>query len=107
MGGLYYIVCLTVLGHVAFTGSRMTVSLFAIHLQAPPLTVGVLMGLYALLPALLSIQAGRVVDRVGVRGPMIAGSLIATLGCTVPFLFPGVVALHVACLLYTSPSPRD
>ena len=99
MGGLYYIVCLTVLGHVAFTGSRMTISLFAINLNAPPLTVGVLMGLYALLPALLSIQAGRVVDRVGVRGPMIVGSLIATLGCAVPFVWPGIVALHAASAL--------
>jgi len=96
LGGLYYIVLLTVLGHVAFTGSRMTVSLFAIHLHAPPLTVGVLMGLYALLPALLSIQAGRIVDRVGVRGPMIVGSLVATLGCAVPFVWPSLAALHVA-----------
>lgn len=99
MGGLYYIVFLTVLGHIAFTGSRMTISLFAIHLHATPLTVGVLMGLYALLPAMLSIQAGRFVDRVGVRGPMIAGSLIATLGCAAPFIWPSVMALHLASAL--------
>jgi MFS family permease len=99
LGSLYYIVLVTVLGHIAYSGSRMTVSLFAINLHATPLTVGMLMGLYALLPALLSIQAGRVADRVGVRMPMIAGAVLGTIGCLVPFVWPNVVALHMASAL--------
>lgn len=94
MGGIPYIVALTVLGHIAFTGSRLAVSLFAIHQNASPLTVGVLISLYAMLPALLSIHTGRLVDRVGVTGPMIGGSLLATAGCLVGSFAPGLTSLH-------------
>ncbi len=48
-----YIILLTILAHTAFTSSRMTVSLYALKLQATPFTVGILMALYALLPMLL------------------------------------------------------
>lgn len=99
MGGIPYIVSLTVLGHIAFTGSRLAVSLFAIEQKASPLSVGVLMGLFALLPALLSIQTGRLVDRIGVKTPMIVGSLIATVGCLVAAFGSGLLALQLTSAL--------
>ncbi len=99
MGGIPYIVGLTVLGHIAFTGSRLGVSLFAISQQATPLSVGVLMGLFALLPALLSIQTGRLVDRIGVKLPMIVGSLVASAGCLVAAFGSGLVALQITSAL--------
>jgi MFS family permease len=99
MGGIPYIVSLTVLGHIAFTGSRLAVSLFAIKQNASPLSVGVLMGLFALLPALLSIQTGRLVDRIGVKMPMIVGSLIATAGCLVAAFGSGLLALQITSAL--------
>lgn len=99
MGGIPYIVFLTVLGHIAFTGSRLAVSLFAIEQNASPLSVGVLMGLFALLPALLSIQTGRLVDRIGVKMPMIVGSVIATAGCLVAAFGSGLLALQLTSAL--------
>jgi MFS family permease len=99
MGGIPYIVTLTVLGHIAFTGSRLAVSLFAIEQNASALSIGVLMSLFALLPALLSIQTGRWVDRVGVKGPMILGSLIATAGCLVAAFATGLTALQLTSAL--------
>ena len=64
-------IVLTVLTHVAFVGSRMTIALYGIHLGATPLTVGVLMSLYAFLPMLLAVYVGRLVDRIGPLRPML------------------------------------
>ena len=47
---LWQLVTLTILAHTVFNGSRMLVSLYAIHLHASPFTVGSLMSFYALLP---------------------------------------------------------
>lgn len=66
------------LSHVGFVGSRITVSLSAISQGASPLAIGVLMALYAVIPMLLAVQAGRLVDRVGAFRPIaIAGAVVA------------------------------
>jgi predicted MFS family arabinose efflux permease len=93
---LALIVFTTVLAHAAFNGARLTISLNALALGASPLTVGVIMSLFAALPMLLGVPAGRLVDRIGVRWPMLASvALLATM-VALPAVFPGVVALHVA-----------
>ena len=91
-----YIILLTVLAHTAFTSSRMTVSLYALKLDASPFTVGVLMSLYALLPMLLSVVAGRLIDRIGPRVPLLWGNGLLLLGVLLPFLFPGLPILFAA-----------
>ncbi|HEY3075972.1 MAG TPA: MFS transporter, partial [Burkholderiales bacterium] len=74
-----YFVALNVLGHLCFVGSRMTTTLFALKLGASELTVGVLLALFAVLPMLLSVTAGRIIDRLGPRRPVMIG--LATLAC--------------------------
>src|SRR5882762_7283244 len=68
---IVYFVALNALGHLAFVGSRMTTALFALQLGASPFTVGTLMSLFALLPMLLSVSSGRLIDRIGPRWPLI------------------------------------
>ncbi len=78
MKPLAFFILLTVLSHVGFVGSRITVSLSAISQGASPLAIGVLMALYAVIPMLLAVQAGRLVDRVGAFRPIaIAGAVVA------------------------------
>jgi predicted MFS family arabinose efflux permease len=85
MSRLAFIVLLTVLSHIGFVGSRITVSLSAINQGASPLTVGMLMALYAVFPMLLAVQGGRLVDRVGAFRPIaIAGTIVAA-GVLLPF----------------------
>lgn len=91
-----YIILFTILSHAAFTASRMTVSLYALKLQASPFTIGVLMSLYALLPMLLSIAAGRLIDRIGPRVPVLWGGVLLLAGILLPFLMPGLPTLFVA-----------
>ena len=90
------IVAATVLAHAAFNGSRLTISLAALAMGASTLTVGTMMSLVAALPMLLGVPAGRLVDRIGVRIPMMGAAAAVALAVLVPAAFPGVAALYVA-----------
>jgi predicted MFS family arabinose efflux permease len=96
---LWLLIALTILAHSAFNGSRMLVSLYAIHLHASPFTVGSLMSSFALLPMLLAVGAGRLIDRSGARWPMFAASLTVALGVLLPFIWPGLGTLYAASTL--------
>ena len=60
--------------NVAHGGGRVTLSLLALHLGADAFGVGMLIALYALGPLLFAIYAGKVIDRVGARLPMMLGT---------------------------------
>jgi predicted MFS family arabinose efflux permease len=81
---LAYFVLLTVLSHAGFVGSRITVSLAAIGQGASPLAVGVLMSLYAVIPMLMAVQGGRLVDRVGAFRPIAIAGTVMVLGILAP-----------------------
>jgi predicted MFS family arabinose efflux permease len=99
MRPLPLIIILLVLDHIAFNGSRIAVSLNAIYLKSSALTVGSLVALYALLPALLSVTAGRWIDRVGVNLPMLWGSIGVGVGVVLPFILPGLPALYLTSFI--------
>jgi MFS family permease len=90
---------LGVANHIALTGARVAVTLDALALGAGTATVGVLMALFALLPALLAISTGRLADRIGVRKPMLVGSCGIALGAASAFAVPGLPSLFAAAVL--------
>jgi predicted MFS family arabinose efflux permease len=90
------VVVTTVLAHAAFNGTRLTISLDALALGASALTVGVLMSLFAALPMLLAVPAGRLLDRVGVRVPLIVATACLVLSVLLPAALPGMAMLYVA-----------
>ncbi|HRO60456.1 MAG TPA: MFS transporter, partial [Burkholderiaceae bacterium] len=90
------LVGLTILTHAAFGGSRVAVSLAALELQASPFAIGLLLSFYGLLPMFLSVPAGRWIDRVGMRLPMVAGCALLGFGVAVPFLIWDIGALYLA-----------
>lgn len=69
-----FVLLLTVLLHLTFAGSRVTLSLLALHLQATPLTVGIMISLLAAVPLLFAVGWGRTIDRIGVRTPLLIGA---------------------------------
>ena len=98
-----YFILLNVLGHLCFVGSRMTTTLFALQLGASEFTVGILLALFAVLPMFLSVTAGRIIDRVGPRRPVMMGLAVLACAATLPFLFPSLITLYIASpLLGTS-----
>jgi len=96
---LLYFVLLNGLGHLAFVGSRMTSTLFALELGASRFTVGLLMSLFAVLPMLLSVSAGRLIDRTGPRRPLLFALSCLACGTVLPFLFPSVAVLYFSTTL--------
>lgn len=99
MKPLPLVIILLVLNHVASLGARIGVTLTAIHEQASPFTIGLLMSLYALLPALLSVSAGRWIDRIGVARPYLLGSIGVGIGTVLPFIWFDMRALYVASVI--------
>ena len=90
------VVATTVLAHAAFNGTRLTISLDALAQGASALTVGVLMSLFAALPMLLAVPAGRLLDRVGVRVPLIVSTVCIAVSVLLPAAVPGMAMLYVA-----------
>ena len=96
---LLVLVAITVLAHTGFVGSRIVMSLFAIQQRATPLTIGALMALYALLPMLLAVAAGRLVDRVGTLRPLAWSGAALVAGLALPALWPALPGLFIAATL--------
>jgi predicted MFS family arabinose efflux permease len=94
-----YFVALNALGHLAFVGARMTTVLFALELGASEAAVGILMSLFALLPMLLSVSAGRLIDRVGPRRPLAVSLAVLAVSAALPFAVPGLATLYVSTTL--------
>ena len=90
---------LTVLVHAAFASMRVTVSLFALHLEASALTVGIIVALTAFLPMLASVHAGRIIDRVGPRRPMVIGAALIAVAAGCAAALPRLETLFVVTTL--------
>lgn len=92
----YFLIFFSALLHSVFCAARVTVSLYAIHLEATPLQIGAVMALFGLLPMIFSVGAGRLIDAVGPRTPMLAGAVMVSLGALIPFLFTSLDMLYAA-----------
>lgn len=55
-----------------------------------------MMSLFAALPMVLGVGAGRLVDRIGVRGPLLAATALLAASIGLPAAFPGLAALYLA-----------
>ena len=93
---LIALIGLGIVNHTVLAGTRVIVSLQALSLGASAAVVGLLLALYALLPMLIAVAAGRFSDRVGVRKPMLAGPVALALAAALPAIAPGMPALYVA-----------
>lgn len=96
---IYLVVLMCVLNHAGYTGSRVVMSLYALSLGADQFSVGIIMSLYALCPMLLAIYAGKLVDRVGPRLPMLAGTIGTFAGLLLPYVFPRLATLYLAAFI--------
>ena len=57
------------------------------------------MALYAALPMLIGVHAGRLIDRVGIYRPLLACSIVLSAGILLPFAWPGLPALYAAAVV--------
>ena len=81
-------------------GSKIIVSLLALELGASQFFVGVIVALYSLIPMFLGLYVGALIDRIGVRWPIILGSLGLMTGLLIPGISPTLPMLIVsACAI--------
>jgi MFS family permease len=97
--GIRTLIALSILNHIAFAGTRVALTLSALHLHAPTFRIGLLLSLYSLLPMLLAIPGGRWIDRIGARRPMLLGTTVIALGVLLPFVWLSMHALTAASVL--------
>jgi MFS family permease len=96
---IHLIVVTCVLIHAGFGGAKVALPLYALSLGVDAFSVGVIMALWALCPMLIALSVGRLVDRVGPRVPMLAGTVGVTAALLVPYFFPGVASLYILALV--------
>lgn len=77
-------------------GSNVVIPLWLITLDPSPFAFGLVIGARALLPCLLAIPGGRLMDRLGARRVMLA---VAAIGLLAPILFPTFAFVWVAGIL--------
>lgn len=94
---LIFLVALCSMG--SYRASKVLVSLLALELGASEFDVGLLIALYAVFPTLLALFAGRLADRIGMRTPMMMGTLGSAAGLSLPFFFPGLATLYASAAL--------
>ena len=99
LGDFGVLIGLGIANHVVLAGSRIAVSLDALDHGSGATTVGLLLALYAVLPMVFAIPAGRLADRIGVRRPMLVGSCGIAVGGALPALVPGLPSLFVTAVL--------
>lgn len=92
---IYLIALMCTVNHIAYAGSRVAVSLYALTLGASQVTIGVIMALYALCPMVLAIYFGKLADRIGPRLPMMMGTACLTAALLLPPFFPGLAILYI------------
>ena len=96
---LFQLIAVAVTAHVALGAARVTTALYALSLHASEFTVGTLIALFALLPMILAVPMGRMIDRIGVRKPLMAGCLLAASGVIAAALVQGLAILYLSAVL--------
>jgi MFS family permease len=93
------IILLSIAVHSCYLGSKVVLSLFALEMGANQFTVGVLAALYAVVPLLLGVYAGRIADTRGMRLPLMVGASCTGLAMLTGFLWQELSGLIAVSLL--------
>jgi len=96
---LLVLIVLSVLCYSVMMGGRLAISLTALKLTGSTATAGILMGIYAAVPIVVGLHAGRLIDRIGLRKPLVWTAALTLVGILLPGLWQGVPALAAASLI--------
>src|SRR5690606_23266112 len=94
-----YVLALTALSGTAVRAGNMVLVLYALKLGSDAFVIGLLGAMFAVLPILFSMPAGKLADRYGSRAPLLVCVLGSGLGLLFPWAFPGIGPMFVAAAL--------
>lgn len=84
-----------VLQYGALSASRLVVPLLALQQGAPKWVVGLMAGLFAIVPALTTVHAGRWMDRTGLVLPVVLTGSMGVSATAFAALFPSVLSMFI------------
>ncbi|MCC7081767.1 MAG: MFS transporter [Burkholderiales bacterium] len=96
---ILYVLTLTALSGTAVRAGNMVLVLYALKLGSSAFVIGLLGAMFAVLPMLFSMPAGKLSDRYGSRAPLLVCVAGSGLGLLVPWAFPGIGAMFIAAIL--------
>ena len=86
---IYLIIIIFQSFYIGFRGNTMLTTLYAISLEASTFQVGIIVGLAAFFPMVLSIYIGQVSDKIGFRYPLMLGSFGVSVALFLPYIIKG------------------
>lgn len=98
-GALYALIVCQIGLHACVQGARLAVPLSVLKMGYDAWSVGVVMMMFAMIPALLAIPAGRLADRRGYHFPVRIAAALSLSGAVVGALVPSFPALCIAAAL--------
>lgn len=90
---------LTMLLHSVLSGTRVAVMLAGLNLGLSTFEVGILVAVFALLPMMFSVQAGRLIDIKGPWRPMCVSAGLVLVGAVIPFVWLDIISLILCAIL--------
>lgn len=96
--GVGMLCLLIMLIHITISGGRIAVTLTALNLKRSTLEVGILIAVFALLPALFSVKAGQLIDKIGPWKPLRAAAICVIAGALLPFAWQSMPSLIIAAI---------
>ncbi|MFD0825487.1 MFS transporter [Neobacillus sp. M.A.Huq-85] len=90
---VFIIVCLFM---ITIVGSRPLIPLYARDLGASHGEIGVIVALFSFLPLFFSIKAGKIIDGIGVRSPLILGILFGSLSMIILAIFNNLMGIYLS-----------
>jgi MFS family permease len=96
------LVVLLAVAHLSFAGARLALTLQAVHLNASPFSVGLLMSLLMVVPMFVAVPIGRWADRSGFMAPAVLGFAMLSVAGLLAASLPTLAALGVASVLVGS-----
>jgi MFS family permease len=94
-----FIVVLAFFNMTSVRAGRVLLTLYAIHLDAPPLAIGLLAAAFSVIPILFSWAGGRWADRFGSRWLLLIGVAGSSSGMLLPYVAPSLTTIYVAAVL--------
>ena len=89
------LIFISLTGHMALSGGRLTGSLFVLQNGMAESLVGIFMALFSIIPVMVSLAVGRWVDRAGAVRVMRVGVTLVLVGAWLPVVFHSLTSVMI------------
>lgn len=95
----YLVTIMTCFLMLGVMGTRPLVSLLSHELGASPVEIGIITGIFALLPLFLAIQIGKYIDEHGYKIIILVSTLFSFIGLLLPMVLTNIVGIYVSQII--------